>query len=45
MIELSNRTGREGGCCVLARLKGKKFPGWDAGINKAEISHSEKPMH
>lgn len=45
MTGLSNRAGRDGSCCVLARLEGKKLPGWDARINKAEISWSEKPIH
>lgn len=45
MTGLSNRPGRGVSCCVLARLEGKKLPGWDARINKAEILWSEKPIH
>lgn len=45
MTGLSNRAGRDGSCCVVARLEGEKLPGWDARIKKAEISWSEKPIH
>jgi len=45
MTGLSNRAGSDGSCCVLARLEGKKLAGWDARINKAQISWSEKPIN